>query len=457
MTIPIFLLPEEERRKLGDILKDENKLGLDWTRCDIIYNKVIIWLSILVLSTFGISLLVYFNHESILWLAVITIASLGSLVYLVILVIWIISGRRLEFVINDTNIYQIKNMIVRKMAIKDILDHKMDIGSDQITITGYLLFSSGKMKYRFVSRYPANLNSFMGVLASKLDKCKNSEVKSSINNLAARISYSNGIFKWIIIVIAFIGCGIYLTSYYPSIIDEQNYQISKKVNTATSYRQYLKDPLNKKYRGNVIGNIKTLYDQYIERLSKKTASSISSNIMKDLLLYVRDSSQYEVPIVFESSSELNDLTEEKLNIKSVKDIFDQTRRKELEGSVIKNIKNAFKGIFPSDIMSINDGSPIPEQAFFRIAYIYQNDDSIYYNTKEKNKSFEQRELFQGIKIHWEITLNIPGKGFINIARIDSTPAPEFEVAGDSNSTSIYSRMAETAFSDVTNKLEKLIL
>jgi len=458
MMIPEFAIPAEQRRQLTSIRWDRQKLGSEWIRCRIVYHKGFLLLCLVVLGVFGLSLALCFNHESLAWLYAITIASFVAVVYLLVLFIWRISGRQNEFIILRQRLYQIKNGMVRQMLLSELIGIKANTSADQITIFGTLEFNRCTLKFRYHSRDQSKLFQFLNILSSNEERSPNPEHLMGPQDDTESVSFWNGVTRWALPVVIILGLGSLVSSSYTGIIDGQNYRLSVGQNTATSYRQYLADALDIRFRENATEEIRSLYDQYIAQMPPTTTMSQSPQALKDLLVYVRDSSQYEVPVVFESSSELTDSGPQNLKLQSAKPAFDTSHREALEVNAIESIRNAFSGIFPSDILTIENREPSPSQAFFRIAYVYKDDDdSVYYNTKEKSRPLEERELYYGIKIHWDINLTIPGKGMITIAKTDSVPAPEFDIASNSEQIDVYSRMAETAFADLTSKLKKLLL
>jgi len=233
----------------------------------------------------------------------------------------------------------------------------------------------------------------------------------------------------------------------PIIIDKNNYQKAKKINTATSYRNYLKESKNLNYRDIVKDEIKYLYNKHIDYYLNLSSSSTGSDVFKILLEYLRDNDIYTVQIIFTPKSNINDICSDRFKIIPITPSFSDEENQKRQNSSIKTLQSTLGKIFPTDIIDFSNLSTtdlsLPR---FVINYTYTNDpNSLYYSKKEENLSEELRTYYYGITIVWDIKLFIDNSSIpIYNFELLSNPAQEFS---SYNVDDVYSNMAISAFND----------
>lgn len=238
----------------------------------------------------------------------------------------------------------------------------------------------------------------------------------------------------------------------PKIIDYNQFQIAKRINTATSYREYLEEKRNLVYRENARSEIKGLYDYYIKKYMENSYGVKGAKYFKDVLIYLRDKELYTIEMVFVPSSELQDISD-RYYVKPVTPYFTSEMNAQRQNLVINTVKSSLNKIFPTDIVAISSSdSPSREFPRFTVIYSYKNKkESIYYPTKEENLPIKQRNLYYGIEIEWNFEISIKtSPNPIYSFSLHSEPAIQFS-SETSNTDDVYSSMALSAFNDFNNE------
>ena len=194
-----------------------------------------------------------------------------------------------------------------------------------------------------------------------------------------------------------------------------------------------------------------LYNNYLAKLDNYHGSRDVKLAVHEILTYLRDHDQFAVPMLFDSSSELHEVSDAHLSIQPISQAFESEKRIALQQSVVDSVAGGFSALFPSDILSISNTRVDKNQPAFLVAYTYRNSDFVYYPTSQESMPIEKRDLYYGLKIDWNISILIPNHKNLDIANLESEPAPLFKVS-EEGTEAIYRAMARTAFQDLTTKL-----
>lgn len=255
-------------------------------------------------------------------------------------------------------------------------------------------------------------------------------------------------------VISIIISSLILSILLPYFLDWNSFREAKKINTATSFREYLKDEKNYLYRENAKNRIKEKYDEAIEKY--KNTSTINNNSIIRILEYLKNNEIYTVDIIFKNDNRIKDISREyDVKIKSAEYSFTTTKNEEREQALISTLNQTLGAIFPSDIISINNISDRENVPKIVITYTYSNseDGSLYYPVSQENLNENIRDYYYGLTIYWNFNLFIPiEKSPIYSFTLKSNPAIQFS-AETSSTDNVYSNMVYSAFRDFDNEFK----
>lgn len=304
------------------------------------------------------------------------------------------------------------------------------------------------------SKEDSKYYSFQNTLKQVSDSAKNSKqdynlAKTIPNNLRQYLTNR----KTPIISAAF--ALIILWLIVPIIIDYNQYELAKKEDTATSYRNYLKEKNNIRYRDDSRTAIKGIYDKYINEYLTSSSGVSGAKSFKEVLEYLRDKDLYSVEMIFTPSSALTDIASNEYQIKSVTPSFTKEKNKLRQDQVAEAVKNTLGKIFPTDIITISNTNSVGEHPRFEIFYTYENNpESIYFPSEQSFLEPEKRTWFYGIVINWNFKISLKTKPF-PIYEFNLLSEPSMHLTAQTlNSDDVYSSMATSAFNDFQNEFQK---
>jgi len=240
----------------------------------------------------------------------------------------------------------------------------------------------------------------------------------------------------------------------PSIIDSNAYNNAKDLNTATSYRIYLSEIKNIKYRDEARNEINKIYDKYITKYKNIIYSSSSgAEALVETLKYLRDKNIYNVSLQFSSQSLLDDFYSEVKDYKviPITHSFTKDKNDSREKDVFKTIQASFGNIFPADVFNLsNKNDELAPK--FEVYYVYKNNiESLYYRVEEENLPDTKRTWYYGIEIEWWFRIFLPKmENAIFEFSLISSPANQFDSESFSPDA-VYTNMAISAFNDFKNE------
>jgi hypothetical protein len=135
---------------------------------------------------------------------------------------------------------------------------------------------------------------------------------------------------------------------------------------------------------------------------------------------------------------------------------DESRNSRLKSA----IESGLQKFFPSDVMKFDAAAKdAPEiEVFYVISPKFRPDGtpSLYTEMDRAGNPLPNAMSYPGIKFELGATLKVPGGPQPQAVRFNATPAPTISVSDTANHSAIYYAMAESAFSDLQNKLVKAL-
>ena len=282
------------------------------------------------------------------------------------------------------------------------------------------------------------------------------------NNYGSEITFSfidKLMFQKNAIMVALI-LAVILWFALPNIIDSNDFKYAKGINTATSFRTYLSETKNVKFRDEARNQINKIYDKYI--LKYKNALYSSSDGAKafiETLMYLRDKNLYDVNLQFISESRIENIytDDTEFNVIPIEQSFTKNKNTLRENEVFNTLKSSLGQIFPADIFNLSstENTMIPK---FEVHYVYKNSsESIYYRTEEKNLPDDKKTWYYGIEIEWWFKIILPSSSnAIYEFNLKSEPANQFN-SESFNTDAVYTNMAISAFNDFKDEFNKQFL
>ena len=241
----------------------------------------------------------------------------------------------------------------------------------------------------------------------------------------------------------------------PYFLDWNSFRKAHQINTATSFREYLKEDKNYLYRENAKDRIIEKYDDAIDRY--KNINTIDNNAMIIILEYLKNNEIYIVDIIFKNNNKIKDISEKyDVKIKSAEYSFTTIKNKEREHELVTTLNQTLGRIFPSDIISIENITDRENVPKIEITYTYLNSEegSLYYPVDQENLNENNRDYYFGLTINWDFSLYIPIEKFpISSFTLKSNPAIQFS-AETSSTDNVYSNMVYSAFKDFNREFKK---
>ena len=251
--------------------------------------------------------------------------------------------------------------------------------------------------------------------------------------------------------------GVILWFALPNIIDNNDFNYAKGINTATSFRAYLSETKNVRFRDEARNQINKIYNQYIGKYRNSLySSSVGAEAFIKTLEYLRDKNLYNVTLHFTSVSHLKDIyaSNNQYNIIPIAESFTKNKNASRENEVFKTIKSSLGSIFPTDVFNLTstDNNIIPK---FEVYYIYKNkSESLYYRFAEKDLPNNKKTWYYGIEIEWGFRILLPfSDKAIYEFNLKSEPANQFS-SETFNPDEVYTNMAISAFNDFKDEFYK---
>lgn len=237
----------------------------------------------------------------------------------------------------------------------------------------------------------------------------------------------------------------------PKLIDFNQFSNAKEINTATSYRIYLRETKNIRYREISRSKIKELYGKYIQDYSQLAVNSVGSKAFQKVLEYLRDKDLYSVRLIFTSASHISNEHLDGYKLIPITPSFSKEKNSLREDEVFSAIKSSFGKVFPSDIVTLNYEN-LEDIPILQVHYEYKNKEgSMYYSEQEEYLQDKSRTYYYGINIDWHFQLFIPSqKDPVYEFNLTSEPAPQFN-SDLEIPDAIYNSMATSAFYDFVNE------
>jgi hypothetical protein len=258
-----------------------------------------------------------------------------------------------------------------------------------------------------------------------------------------------------IIITGFILILLFFT--IPIIIDSNQFNTAKDLNTATSYRSYLSEPKNIRHRDEARIFIKKIYNLYLNKYANQAVNSKGANSFQKVLEYLRDKNLYSLRLIFLSKSEVSDISNYEYQTVSVTPSFSLEKNISRQDDVSSALKSSLGTIFPSDVLTLatEDVEELPK---LEVSYTYKNqENSLYYSEKEENIPEKSRTWYYGIEIDWYFKLFIPTqKNSLYEFKLVSKPAPRF-TSESFSPDAVYNNMAISAFNDFRTEFQRQFL
>ncbi|MCK4600531.1 hypothetical protein KAU37_12085 [Candidatus Bipolaricaulota bacterium] len=232
-----------------------------------------------------------------------------------------------------------------------------------------------------------------------------------------------------------------------AVIDQNAFLEADAIGTASAYRTYLRDSRNTYHRRTARYRIYALYNREIDEYNAQWGTSSGAVAFIKMLEYLRDNNLYSVPLVFEGRNEVEDVRVEGLSVVSAVESFSISKNFSRERSLSVEVSRTIGGVFPSDILQIDEGRA-GYGPYIAVSYTYSNKpDSFYYPTEQGNLAEGARTWYHGVEIRWSLSLYLSSQQQpIHQFQLTSTPAPYFTAYGE-GTAAVYDAMAESAFGD----------
>ena len=253
--------------------------------------------------------------------------------------------------------------------------------------------------------------------------------------------------------------------------DDADFKRCARSGLASSFREYLASFPNGRHATEAREGVRALYEKaerdYLSKADKADPQAALG--MRALLAYLREGQSPIVRICFMPAEgiEGDELDREakqhthSAKVRSVGPSFTPERNKQREGSILAVMQASFRKVFSDDLFDLQPGALTDESARFLVHYTVLGTGAIYTLESESALPLEQQEIYIGIGLNFDFTLQVPGSGHPPNASpvvgyrfsMSAEPPPEFSVNTQSGApTGVYDRMAATAFDEFEVKL-----
>ncbi len=229
-----------------------------------------------------------------------------------------------------------------------------------------------------------------------------------------------------------------LNIYYD---DKKSWNDAESANRAASFRKYLQTHLHGRWTNDAGQRLQGLYEiaetKYRNSLGegydRQAAEAVSQ-----VLNYAKQTQNYHTQIVFERFNEIPpDIVEElkkEFEVKkvlSLGDTFSDAKMSRRQDGLFGVVADGFRKVIPDDILEFSTECA-GECVIFTVKYKIGAKDSLYYDTRQKDLSDEERTFYPGIFINWNFNIKIPNQPQNYNFELASIPAEHLDYDGDSD-------------------------
>ena len=450
MEISLRELPFELRVKIKSILENAKTNGTYLKSSNPLFPKI----SYLIFLLFTFFLLSLYIISSWMFLSYFLIASSLVIFFFIreiqVIFNWIYLGRDSVFFdsnyfvcINNSELtlFQLKNFVTSERFLyrKKVLASFSFQNSDKA-----LIYSNHEDK-----DYLNFVNS-LKLYAKQVSDFNKYDIEKYFRRKIFVKHFSNQ--KYTFILSAFILLILYFT--VPILIDNNQFENAKNINTPSSFREYLSEKKNVLFRDEARVRIKSIYNQQIDKYIGKYRNLEGSSVFKEVLEYLRDRDFYYVQVEFNSKSNLEDISNRQLNIMSILPSFTHEKNLLRQKDALAAINSSLGKIFPTDIITFSDSVLQQQLPKIEIFYTYENNpDKLYFPTEQRGFSQDDKTYYYGLKIFWNFKLLLPTqKEPIFEFNLISEPLNIF-TSKTLTSDDIYAGMANSAFKDFISEFD----
>ncbi len=243
----------------------------------------------------------------------------------------------------------------------------------------------------------------------------------------------------------------------PKIIDWNAYRNAVKSDTATSFREYLKEPKNKLFIAQAKHELEQKYDYAIKKYQSSFINSKSTEAIVTILRYLQNNEQYRVNIYFENINKVKDINKNyNVTIVSAENSLTNSKNITRQEGLISTLNQTFGLVFPSDIVSIEQNEELRTNPRIVLTYTYNNskDGSLYYPADQEFQDDKSRTYYYGLTINWDFSLYLPDQeNPIYQFNLNSDPAVQFSTESFGSDV-VYTNMIYSAFNDFEDEFNK---
>ncbi|MEZ0229752.1 MAG: hypothetical protein ACAI25_14085, partial [Planctomycetota bacterium] len=247
--------------------------------------------------------------------------------------------------------------------------------------------------------------------------------------------------------------------------DDTSFYQAEHAKSASALRGYRKAFPKGRHESEAKEKVQKLYvaaeEQYLTHTGK--AKPEAAEGMKALFAYMRTEDAPLVRISFLPGKGLDGKTLEKATfektgsnkIHGVSGSFSKEANESREERIVAVMAESFKKVLPQDLFELKKSGIGEAGPRFLVHYDVRGTGSFYTAESEENLPLEKRQIWVGIVLAFDFSLQVPGSKyppdedpengyrFSMIAR----PAPNFDVRQNASPTEVYDRMVATAFDE----------
>jgi hypothetical protein len=248
--------------------------------------------------------------------------------------------------------------------------------------------------------------------------------------------------------------------------DKKSWDDASVNNRVSAYRKYLDNHPSGRWMLEANRRIQSQYDQsslQYQNYRSRGFDRGASDAVLGILTYAKQTQHYRVRVAFERHNEIPSNVEEQLknqfgvtNVLSIGDAFSDDRMQSREQQILSSVTSAFRTVIPEDVLDFSDSGQAEGGVVFLITYKVKSGKSLYFRDSDAQISPYSRPYYPGIYLNWDFEIRIPSEQRGYRFTLESNPASEFRYAYSYNSetATIYDRMAESAFDDFQRELVK---
>lgn len=324
-----------------------------------------------------------------------------------------------------------------------------------------LLFSEQIFTFPYLKSKKDNLESFSKSLINLANKSKKdpfnatSFLHSKISNSGKTITKQEPFYKkalsWTFVFAMIFLFGL---TYF---VDWNSFRTAKKIDTATSLRNYLNYEKNNLYRDEAKSLIIEKYNTSIHNYKSQNNKSINIAPFIEILEYLRDNEIFTLIIYFQNDNQIKDLSYKyDVSVVSAVNSFTNDKITERESELIYTLNKTLGSSFPSDIIKIDYDLELENHPRIELRYTIKNSEngSLYYPVEQEYYNDSERTYYYGLTIDWDFKLFLPTQGNpIYEFSLKSNPAAQF-TSENNSSDNVYTNMVYSAFNDFEKEFRK---